>query len=214
MLRTNVAMESVHRYFEITCVSLLLLMLITGCTTNYRELDETEARRQFHVPAEVPLDTLVSHPETGGGWFGREGLRIRAVFRFTERQYQEYLRTLDSRDIWTPVTFQNYSPDRAETYSAASMRWSALPLPNFPLSLSSITTLFDTTLTRGFYFCCVIRYARGDSIPHSGGGYHFEWQAQAVHGTAFPDDQSPVITIFGILDHDTRRLFAWLGFSG
>jgi hypothetical protein len=201
------------RYFTRGRICAISLLFLAGCTTNFRELDESQARRQFHVPDEVRLDTLVSSPKEAG-WFGREGLRIRAVFRFSEREFGEYLGKLHSREIWEPVAFRHYSPDGAEQYSADAFRWTPLPLPELPKPLEHLPALFDSTISRGYWFCSVILYLRGDSIPHAGGGYHFEWKTRGIHGTAIPEDQHPVITSFGILDSERRMLFVWLGFSG
>ncbi|MCZ7555984.1 MAG: hypothetical protein M5R41_06230 [Bacteroidia bacterium] len=192
--------------------ALLLILLMAGCESN-REQDERQVRRQFHVPDEVRLDTLRGSPETGG-WFGREGLRIRAVFQFSEAQFAAYLRSLHDPKVWEPVSFLHYSPDGAEEVSADALRWRRLPLPEFPRPLAHLRGLFDTSITEGWYYCSLVLYLRGDSIVHPGGGYHFEWSTIGRHGTESTDDTHPVITTFGILDTKRRRLYAWIGFSG
>jgi hypothetical protein len=190
----------------------LLLVVGTGCESN-RAQDERQVRRQFHVPEEVLLDTLKGIPETGG-WFGREGLRIRAVFQFSEAQFAEYLRRLHDAERWEPVSFLHYSPDRAEEVSANALRWRQLPLPDFPRQLAHLRGLFDSSITEGWYYCSLVLYLRGDSVTHPGGGYHFEWSTIGRHGTEITDTTHPVITTFGILDTKRRRLYAWIGFSG
>ncbi len=198
--------------WRLCCASVLLLLAAVGCESN-REQDERQVRRQFHVPDEVRLDTLKGSPETGG-WFGREGLRIRAVFQFNKQQFDSYMRGLHDTEIWEPVDFLHYSPDGAEEVSADALRWRSLPLPDFPPTLAHLDGLFDTTITRGWYYCSLILYIRGDSIPNPGGGYHFDWGTVGRHATEITADSHPVITTFGILDTERRRLYAWIGFSG
>jgi hypothetical protein len=190
----------------------MLLLAAVGCESN-REQDERQVRRQFHVPDEVRLDTLKGNPETGG-WFGREGLRIRAVFQFNEQQFDDYMHRLHDKDIWKAVSFLHYSPDGAEQVSQSAHQWRPLPLPEFPRPLAHLRGLFDASITRGWYYCSLVLYSRGDSIAHPGGGYHFEWGTIGRHGSEIAADDHPTITTFGILDTERRRLYAWIGFSG
>jgi hypothetical protein len=193
---------------------LLILLLASACSQDFRELDERQMRRQFHVPPEVRLDTLLSHPDGPGGWFGREGLRIRAIFQFDEKQFRSYVRGLRDADLWSPVTFLNYSPDRAESSTARAREWRRLPVDGLPPQLAHVRSLFDSSVTAGYWYCNVLTYERGDSIPHGGGGYHYEWHTYGRHGSELLPGQHGVITVFGILDARRRRLSAWIGFSG
>ena len=194
--------------------SLPVLLLLIGCSQDLRELDERQVRRQFRLPPNVRMDTLVSSPEGPGGWFGREGLRIRAVFRFDDAQFRDYVGALHDRERWQPVSFLHYSPDRAEWSTARAHDWRRLPVEGLPKQLDHVRTLFDSSIAEGYWYCNVLTYERGDSIPHDGGGYHFAWHARGRHGSELRSGHSAVITVFGILDERTRRLFAWIGFSG
>ncbi len=200
-------------YFRTVVVFSLPAILLMGCGQNYRELDEQQLRRQFHIPSEVHLDSLASDPETAG-WFGREGLRIRAVFQFTELQFDRYLSDMDNREVWSPETFLNYTPDRAESYSASALRWSELPLPDFPGSLAYLNSLFDTTMRQGDWYCSVLVTVPIEQDQSDGGGFQHAWKTLGIHGMELDENQSPTITTFGILDYERRRLCAWIGFSG
>ncbi len=191
-----------------------LLVIAPSCVENFRQLDEKQVRRQFHLPQEVRLDTLVSRPETSSGWFGREGLRIRAVFQFTGRQFDQYVEQLGDGNVWRPISFLHYVPPGADSSTASSHDWRPLPLPELPPQLAYLRGVFDSTIRDGWWYCNLVLYIRGDSIPHAGGGYHFQWHTRGVHATEVPSHQSPIITTFAILDPRTRRLYAWIGFSG
>jgi len=102
----------------------------------------------------------------------------------------------------------------AEYSSTDAHRWRSLPLSGLPPQLAHLRTLFDSTVRDGHWYCSVLLLVPGDSIPHPGGGYHLEWHTRGIHGTEIPDGQHPVITTFGILDREHRRLYAWIGFSG
>jgi hypothetical protein len=187
------------------------IVACAGCATNYRELDESQARRQFHVPDEVALDTLIS-PQTSG-WFGREGLHIRAVFHFTERQFREYVAALHSRSVWEPVSFKHYTPSEADAYAEDAFRWTPLPLAAFPRPLAHLAAEFDTAIVNGFWYCSLIVTDLGNTGTHSS-GTPSTWTTRGIHGLSLPDNESPIITTFGILDADRRMLFVSIGFSG
>jgi len=74
--------------------------------------------------------------------------------------------------------------------------------------------MFDSTLQEGWYYCNVVVYRKGERIDHGNGEYHHIWEAGGIHGCELQYGQSAVITTFGILDRRSRRLFAWIGFSG
>ena len=69
---------------------------------------------------------LYSIPETSSGWFGREGLRIRAVFQFTESQFDCYVEQLGDGKVWRPISFLHYAPPGADSSTASAHDWHQL----------------------------------------------------------------------------------------
>lgn len=64
--------------------------------------DERALRFEFDIPDEVELIDLYS--PTGSSFFGREGLKIDATFRFTPEQFERYLtEQLSTDNGWEPL---------------------------------------------------------------------------------------------------------------
>ena len=66
----------------------LVAMAATGCAQrepdcDQRCQDETTLRRQFAVPQAAQMIGYASDPAQGG-WFGREGLKLRVVFQLNQ----------------------------------------------------------------------------------------------------------------------------------
>lgn len=75
------------------CASLAVCTMVSG---------ERLLRYEFGIPANVELTHL--HSPTGTSFFGREGLRIDATFRFTHDQLQRYLAEQEDMEIgWEPL---------------------------------------------------------------------------------------------------------------
>jgi hypothetical protein len=70
-------------------------------------------------------------------------------------------------------------------------------------------------MKRGRVYCSVITIVRGDRIEHADGGPHASWR---YVGRSCAEVQqlgaSSVVTVFGAVDFDTRRLHAHIAFSG
>jgi hypothetical protein len=93
-----------------TNISMVLLVLplflfITGCThsnsPSLAQQDEQRLRQYWQIPDHVALISLTSKPQTGGT-FGREGLKLYAVFKFSPDELQRYRKTFRQAD-WQPL---------------------------------------------------------------------------------------------------------------
>lgn len=196
---------------------LALAGVLAGCyQLVYRRQDERNLRRQLHVPSDVRIVSLDGHPKSGG-FFGREGLQIHAVFEFEPDQLDRYVATMDDASVWKPEPLVAYSPARAEEYSEDSMRWRALPVPDWTETrLRHWPSLPDVRrIERGRVYCSSITIVRGDRIEHADGGHHYAWKylgrsCDEVERLGAPS----VVTVFGVIDLDTRRLHAHIAFSG
>ena len=209
---------------RMTCSRVLCLVMLlsavcslTGCyELNFRQLDEKNVRAQFHVPGKVRLISLESHPKQAG-FFGREGLRISAVFQFDDEPFKHYTGKLEDRTVWKPVRFVSYSPDLAEEYSEASLRWSDLPVP--PCTETPIRHWKHAgdlrKIGRWKFYCSLITAERGERIEHPGGGYHYRWKYLGRSWSEVSDPlETGIITTFGVLDYEKKRLYAHIRFSG
>lgn len=191
------------------------LSAVSGCyELLHRPEDERNIRRQFHVSASVPVVSFDSHPKSAG-FFGREGLRIWAVFQFEDQQFADYHARLDDPAVWKPVSFLSYSPDRAHEYSERSLRWADLPIPPWIEALLRHWQHLPGVLEvdRGRYYCSAIVAERGARVDHRGGGYHYEWKYLGRSCSEL-DVHSAVILSLGVLDFETKRLYAHIAFSG
>ncbi len=64
--------------------------------------DEEVLRRTFDIPSDVKLSEMDVSPKEAG-WFGREGLTIDARFQFTDKQFTEYSRNVETDPLWKPL---------------------------------------------------------------------------------------------------------------
>ena len=113
-----------------TLCGCVLLAGSIGCSELlYERQDKNNVRRQFHLPGEASFVAYDANPKSGG-FFGREGLSISAAVQFTDASFERYLGELDDQQVWEGVPFVGYSPDRAETYSDAALRWTMDPDPD------------------------------------------------------------------------------------
>jgi len=59
---------------------------------DFAAIDEQMLREELALPASASLISYEANPSGQGGWFGREGLRIFAVFQFDRPTLESYLR--------------------------------------------------------------------------------------------------------------------------
>jgi hypothetical protein len=64
--------------------------------------DERILRDEFDVPVATELVEITSSPPNPG-WFGREGLRITAVFQFAPAEFQDYIKSAEEDGTWAPL---------------------------------------------------------------------------------------------------------------
>ena len=200
---------------------LFLLLVLPGCTEpSFERADKRLLESQFHLPKQIKYLSFVSHPRTPG-WFGREGLRIRAEVEFTDSQFREYVANLENREVWRPVAYRSYSPSIGESYSDAALRWSDLPLPEatkarFPPRCAFRPELLDAT--HGKYYCSVITFLR--VAPTDTAGRHkYDWRAAGYRyvGRACRELEEPdnrVITALAILDYEKQVMSIVVQFTG
>jgi len=196
---------------------LSFFFFLSGCyKLFFRPIDEKDLRNQFRIPSEVVLLFLESDPKLPG-WFGREGLTISAVFQFDNRQFKDYLVKIENEEVWRPIPFIDYSPDRADSYSKLSLQWLDWP----PVARESIYDKYqsrkvyeDLKGRKGKYYCSVIVGKRGQKIEHSDGNYHYEWKNEGLHCSELPADIFATIRTLGVLDFELKRLHAYIWFSG
>jgi hypothetical protein len=80
-------------------IASILLFFIQGC---FNKTDEEILREEFDIPESVKTVSIKSSPEKGG-WFGREGLKINAVFKFNDNDFREYINTIEKEPGWQPL---------------------------------------------------------------------------------------------------------------
>ena len=193
---------------------LVMTLHLTACyQLTFKSQDMRNIRDQFHLPPQVELSAFDSNPKTAG-WFGREGLTIWAVARFDERQFSEYVRDLDRRAPWQPVSFIDYSPDLADEYSESAFRWRDLPATTVVLNQGRNWALqapaFATN--KGKYFCsAIVAEPRERSKTNSVGS---AWKNVGKSCDELRATQSATILSLGVLDYDKRLLYALIRFSG
>ena len=85
-------------------VTLLILATFLAASCFRLPSDEKVLRRAFSIPADVRLVSLDA--PTPGGWFGREGLEITAVFSFEPNQFDDYRREARDTGHWKPMPIE------------------------------------------------------------------------------------------------------------
>jgi hypothetical protein len=201
-----------RRYLPSCLIFLFLILSIAGCyDLYYRPQDEKNIRRQFRIPRDVPFASFDSNPKEAG-WFGREGLSIQAVFQFSDGQFRDYLDLIEDESAWKPVPFAGYSPKLAHEYLDSSLRWFELPYPEWMNQrLRYWPHLEDVSrIRRGLYHCLVVTVVAGESMKQNSPASSWKYVGQSCCEVS---DVSPVILTFGVLDFDTRRLYAYISFG-
>jgi hypothetical protein len=97
------------------------------------------------------------------------------------------------------------------------MRWHDLPVPSWAETRLQHWPFLPEVqrIERGRVYCSVITIDRGDRIERADGSHYDSWRyvgrscAEVAQVGA-----SSVVTVFGVIDLDTRRLFTHIAFSG
>jgi len=85
-----------------TQISILLILVSLFCVSACRRSDEQILRDEFDIPVATELLEITSSPPNPG-WFGREGLRITAVFQFAQAEFQDYVKAAEEEGTWAPL---------------------------------------------------------------------------------------------------------------
>jgi len=193
-----------------------------GCTEGFFERqDRKTVERQLHLPEGVRYLSFQSYPRSWG-WFGREGLWIRAELEVTESAFAAYVADLDNPAVWQPVAFESYSPSQGESYSADALRWTDLPLPDLVRSryrerCAMRPDLLDAV--HGKYYCSVITalqtapLRKGNQSPHHRQATRWRPVGRSCAEIADPPS-SATVWVLAILDFGTRRMSVHVEFSG
>ena len=204
-------------------ISLLawLILCSSGCTEGFFEgQDKKTTENQLHLPKNIKYLSFQSYPRSWG-WFGREGLWIRAEIEFTEYELKAYVNNLDNPSVWKPVKFNSYSPSIGESYSMEALRWSNLSLPVTIKSRFRENCVLTPDLIHtenGKYYCSTIAFLQ--VLPPSKKDHSpYDWRASGWRhvGRAcneLPSYDSATIMVLGILDFDTMRMSVYIQFSG
>lgn len=202
--------------YAISCSLIVFLCSLSGCYRLYfKPQDEKNLRRQLHIPDNIELISFDSNPKEAG-FFGREGLRIQAIFQFTENQLKDYSAIIEDTETWKPVSFLGYSPDLAETYSPDAFQWSDIPYESWMNTyLKHWEYLPEIQNVRnGKYYCSLIIAKRGKRMVNPNGGYYYRWEYVGLSSKEVSGPTNNVITTFALLDMDSKMLYAFIGFSG
>lgn len=194
----------------------LSAICLCGCyPAGFRQIDKRNLRDQFHLPKDVPFAAFDSNPKEAG-WFGREGLRIEGVLQFDEGHFREYLAKLDDQIIWRPVRFHHYSPSMAQSHTDSAFKWLDMPLhPWAEGYLRHWACLPQVkSIGKGRYYCAVLMGEMVEKASGQHGRQYPKWTWRMKHCSEIPCGVHPVITTFGALDLDARKLYVFIGFSG
>ncbi len=200
----------------------LVIFSIAGCSEKFFEQqDKRTGERQLHLPKDIQYISFRSDPQTPG-WFGREGLWIRAEIQLTDSQFEDYIEQIDDPAVWKPVRFKSYSPSIGHSYSEKALRWSNLPLPssikaNFHRDSPLKPELLESE--RGKYYCSAIVFEKTEP-PKSDNKNPYNWKAAGWRYVGrscdelFESNLSGVILGLAILDYETKRMSVYFQFSG
>ena len=200
------------KIFIAACVMISLLVQ-GGCSCqSFREIDEKNIRGQLHVPKDIPLVFFDSNPKEAG-WFGREGLRIWAVFQFNAKQVAEYLKDIETSSTWKPVRYINYSPGKAEEYASNAFLWSESPPPTWKLDMLRGWQYMEDIreIKTGKFYCSAVVGKQGEKADD---GKHRPWKYIGVPCSDVAENGSRIISTLGTLDLETGKLYAFIAFSG
>ncbi len=191
---------------RITLALTVISLAFVSCTTVLYKPEVDEVRRQFHVPEDAEIDSMLISYEYdvfGGGDISCYQVRI----RFTKRQYDAYLGALQNSAVWKETAFTELAPQTADASAPDSWQWSALPVPEFPGWISYLNSRLDTTVRRGYWFCNVVYKDGIDTVRMKTGKQHLRWRTRRVRGNNIARDSEPVIISFAMLDLRKRTLF-------
>ena len=189
------------------------LLCSSGCTEGFFERqDKKTTESQLHLPKDIAYLSFQSYPRSWG-WFGREGLWIRAEIEFAEDEITAYVDNLDNPAVWKPVKFNSYSPSIGESYSIDALKWM-----NLPLSVSIKSRFRENCALRpdlihtenGKYYCSTIAFLQvlptsiEDHKPYDWRAAGWRWVGRACD--ELPSSVSATIKVLAILDFDTRRM--------
>ena len=169
--------------------------------------DEMNIRAMFNVPKEIELISLSS--PNGTSFFGREGLRISAIFQFNDKQFTEYLSRIKDRKLWKPAPFINRVPELAKEYTDLSLEWNHLPISSRVLETENISTEI-LNIKNGFYYCTLCEY-KTDRVPvYFKRISHLEMQDYkkevSKNGEPIKASKYWAFTL-GVLDTDNKKLY-------
>lgn len=173
--------------------------------------DMENVRQQFHLPD----DALFVHFDSNPKSFRPEGLKSEAVIQFSEKAFADYLAQLDSSRVWKPTPLLSYSPAVGEDYSAFSLKWLDLPLSEEVTEFAERTGLDLPEAARsrsGKYYCSILEYQQTGRWEHNPDAFKYKVVGRSC--AELEADLWPVVTIFGAIDTDARRLHVALKFSG
>jgi hypothetical protein len=80
------------------CTTVIVLLIIIGCPLQTKS-DEQVLREEFRIPESAELLRLKAFPEKADH-FGREGLKIDAVFKFNSDDFQTYRSQAEKSGNW------------------------------------------------------------------------------------------------------------------
>lgn len=78
---------------------IVAFLIITSCSFNS---DESAIRKEFKIPDSAEMISFKVSPEESG-WFGREGLKIDAVFQLSNEDFNSYLSSAKKSNEWLPL---------------------------------------------------------------------------------------------------------------
>ena len=162
---------------------------------------EAILRQQFHIPDHLALDHFDSPTKM------RINPRIAGIVRFNDSDYEAYASSLGNAALWSPVSFI-YGGRGDITPSARGTGFMWYPLP-YPGSAGEITMSWGANgmgeaqyVKNGHYFCTAIV---ADTVPL--GNAPRRTTAKACRNVT-RNDKNIVATMVGVLDHDTKSLYA------
>ena len=84
---------------KITTSIVIVFIFITSCSY---DSDESILRDEFKIPDSAELVSFNVTPKESG-WFGREGLKIDAVFKFSKKDFEDCLASVKESNEWLPL---------------------------------------------------------------------------------------------------------------
>lgn len=84
------------KYYFLLILVLIFSSLFSSCSW---DSDEIVIRKEFNIPESAELISFKATPEESG-WFGREGLKIDAMFQLSNKDFDEYLSKAKSSGEW------------------------------------------------------------------------------------------------------------------